>query len=134
MLTEKILLLLRFLYFYTTPPAYPSLFREAIKKHRLYFILFICLMSATCMGQTYNMSNTTINTCSGTFFDSGGAANYSNNQLITMTFFLWSFKISTIVVNKVLFPTPGIPTMRIFLFSTKYSTQPWHNNFYLFSN
>ena len=86
MLTEKILLLLRFLYFYTTPPAYPSLFREAIKKHRLYFILFICLMSATCMGQTYNMSNTTINTCSGTFFDSGGAGNYSNNQLITMTF------------------------------------------------
>ncbi|MBD3636310.1 MAG: gliding motility-associated C-terminal domain-containing protein [Crocinitomicaceae bacterium] len=38
-------------------------------------------------GQTYNMSNTTINTCSGTFYDTGGSAGaYGNNEFITMTF------------------------------------------------
>lgn len=38
-------------------------------------------------GQTYNMSNNTINgVCSGTFYDPNGTANYGNNQLNTMTF------------------------------------------------
>ncbi len=36
-------------------------------------------------GQVYNMSNTTINTCSGTFYDPGGAGNYGNNQNFSMT-------------------------------------------------
>ena len=46
-----------------------------------------CVMALNLYGQTYNMSNTTINTCSGTFYDSGGSSGgYANNQLLTMTF------------------------------------------------
>ena len=37
-------------------------------------------------GSNYNMSNTTINACGGTFYDPGGNGNYGNNNLNTMTF------------------------------------------------
>ncbi|MEM7105091.1 MAG: gliding motility-associated C-terminal domain-containing protein [Bacteroidota bacterium] len=38
-------------------------------------------------GQVYNMSNGSITTCSGTFFDSGGAGgNYGNNENLVQTF------------------------------------------------
>ena len=38
--------------------------------------------------ESYNMSNTTINTCDALFYDSGGpTGNYSNNQNYTMTFY-----------------------------------------------
>lgn len=38
-------------------------------------------------GQTYNMSTTTVTTCSGNFYDSGGSGgNYGNGQNLTMTF------------------------------------------------
>ena len=37
-------------------------------------------------GPAYNMSNTTVNTCGGTFYDPNGTGNYANNQLNTMTF------------------------------------------------
>lgn len=37
--------------------------------------------------ESYNMSNTTVNTCDALFYDSGGpTGNYSNNQNYTMTF------------------------------------------------
>lgn len=51
------------------------------------------LLTITCLffyqltvGQTYNMSNSTVSTCSGTFYDPGGTGNYANNQNVTMTF------------------------------------------------
>ncbi|MBX7242026.1 MAG: HYR domain-containing protein [Bacteroidia bacterium] len=47
----------------------------------LYFIPFSYVWS-----QTYTMSNTTVNTCSGTFYDPGGTGNYGNSQNFTMTF------------------------------------------------
>ncbi|GEM_PF-3302432 len=54
---------------------------------RLSFALLACVMVMNLFGQTYNMSSTTINTCSGIFYDSGGSSgSYANNQLLTMTF------------------------------------------------
>lgn len=37
--------------------------------------------------ETFNMSNTTITTCSGTFYDPQGAGSYTDNQDFTMTFY-----------------------------------------------
>ncbi len=49
----------------------------------LFFILSPLLMKA----QIYLMGNSSISTCGGTFYDSGGAgANYSNNENSTITF------------------------------------------------
>lgn len=52
-------------------------------------IILILLISSSVFlnAQTYNMSNTTINTCGGTFYDSGGSTGtYSASQNLTMTF------------------------------------------------
>jgi len=54
-----------------------------MKKLLLLFLLFP--LSLASYSQTYNMSNTSISTCSGTFNDNGGNGNYSNNQNLTMT-------------------------------------------------
>ena len=49
--------------------------------------LLVLLLSVTAFSQTYNMSNSSITTCSGNFYDSGGVAgNYGNAQTLTMTF------------------------------------------------
>ena len=51
-------------------------------------ILALCAMlSITSTSQTYNMTNASIQTCSGTFYDDGGAAgNYGKNDLYIETF------------------------------------------------
>ena len=54
---------------------------------RISIALLACIMCLQLFGQTYTMSNATINTCSGTFYDSGGSGgNYMDNQNLTMTF------------------------------------------------
>jgi gliding motility-associated-like protein len=52
------------------------------------FALFIAIIgfSIIAFSQTYTMSNSTVTTCSGTFYDPGGTGNYANNQNVTMTF------------------------------------------------
>lgn len=55
-------------------------------KHFFAFLFASCF-SLMASAQSYNMSNTTVTTCSGNFFDSGGSSsNYGNNQNLTMTF------------------------------------------------
>ncbi|HYV92060.1 MAG TPA: CUB domain-containing protein [Chitinophagales bacterium] len=48
-------------------------------------ILFLARVNAS-FAQTYNMAAGTITTCSGTFYDNGGAADYTNNCNLTETF------------------------------------------------
>lgn len=61
----------------------------------------------TLHGQTYTMSNSTVTTCSGSFFDSGGSAgNYGNSQNLVMTF------------------QPGTPGQAISVSFTSFVTNP----------
>ena len=55
-------------------------------KH-LNFLLAIAFLAIafSSAAQNYNMSNTTITDCGGTFYDSGGTGNYSNGENITFT-------------------------------------------------
>ncbi|MDQ3110025.1 MAG: T9SS type A sorting domain-containing protein [Bacteroidota bacterium] len=47
----------------------------------------LVIFTISAQAQTYNMSTTTVTTCSGTFYDAGGSAgNYGNNENYTMTF------------------------------------------------
>jgi len=49
--------------------------------------VILMLFTLPLFSQTYNMPGGTINTCSGTFYDTGGSGgNYSDNQNITTTF------------------------------------------------
>ncbi len=49
------------------------------------YILLISIFSLTGFGQTYNMSTTSISSCSGTVYDPGGTGTYANSQSFTMT-------------------------------------------------
>ncbi|MBL7897743.1 MAG: hypothetical protein JNJ99_04335, partial [Crocinitomicaceae bacterium] len=51
-------------------------------------LLFLSVISTSVFSQTVNMSNGTTNTCSATFYDSGGpGSNYGNNESFVHTFF-----------------------------------------------
>jgi hypothetical protein len=55
--------------------------------HTLSFILFTALCSVCANAQVFNMSSTTVTTCSGSFYDSGGeGSNYAPNSNAIMTF------------------------------------------------
>ncbi len=54
--------------------------------NKIAWLLFLLVfVSQNGWSQSYNMSNGTISTCSGNFYDSGGTGNYGNNQNFTYT-------------------------------------------------
>ncbi len=60
--------------------------KKIYTKKQILGITFM-LLTMPLLSQTYNMPGGTINTCSGTFYDTGGAGgDYTNNQNITTTF------------------------------------------------
>ena len=53
---------------------------------KLILLTIIILSSIFGYGQTYNMSNASVITCTGTFYDNGNTGNYTNSQTFTETF------------------------------------------------
>ncbi|MFH0893740.1 MAG: gliding motility-associated C-terminal domain-containing protein [Bacteroidota bacterium] len=53
---------------------------------KILFLAFFVFISSLTFGQTYNMSTTSINTCSGVFYDPAGTGNYAINQNVIQTF------------------------------------------------
>jgi len=53
--------------------------------HKVLFTVLFCAFGLFSIAQSYNMSNSTVTTCSGTFYDSGGTGNYSASQNLTYT-------------------------------------------------
>lgn len=47
--------------------------------------ILLCLSTSLLLAQTYNMTNGSVSTCSGTFYDNGGTGDYSNSQNLTYT-------------------------------------------------
>lgn len=63
----------------------PTQQRIAMRRH--FYLLLTFFFPAWLFSQTYNMTNGTFNTCSGSFYDSGGpSGNYGTNQNMTITF------------------------------------------------
>lgn len=57
------------------------------KRTLFIFIVFFFFISTGIKAQVYLMDNTSVNACSGTFYDSGGnTGNYGNSENFTMTF------------------------------------------------
>src|SRR5687768_12086903 len=58
-----------------------------MKKHLLFLLLLLLIFSTFSSAQNYNISNSTITTCTGNFYDTGGnGGNYGNNENLVMTF------------------------------------------------
>ena len=55
------------------------------QRSNLAILLFLFIAPATVTAQSYTMTNGSISTCSGTFLDPGGNANYPNNANYTYT-------------------------------------------------
>ena len=56
-------------------------------KKLLFIVIAVFVLLTTAKAQNYSMSNSNVSTCSGNFYDSGGAGgDYTNNQNLTMTF------------------------------------------------
>ncbi|MBN2682270.1 MAG: T9SS type A sorting domain-containing protein [Bacteroidales bacterium] len=54
---------------------------------KILLIILLWLVGGFIYSQTYTMSNTSVTTCSGTFYDSGGSSGtYNNNEDFTKTF------------------------------------------------
>jgi gliding motility-associated-like protein len=57
-----------------------------MKKIVLLILVMICILQKPLQAQTYNMSNGSVTTCGGNFYDNGGATgNYSHNQFLVFT-------------------------------------------------
>ncbi|MEO0312203.1 MAG: hypothetical protein RIQ89_1860 [Bacteroidota bacterium] len=52
----------------------------------LYSLLLVTVLGFHAQAQSYNMTTSTINTCTGTFYDNGGTGNYGNNASLVQTF------------------------------------------------
>jgi hypothetical protein len=62
-----------------------TLFYNVFSKYSLLIVMFLSFFTGN--SQTYNMTTGTVTTCSGTFYDNGGASgNFTNGQNITETF------------------------------------------------
>ncbi|MES2132171.1 MAG: PKD domain-containing protein [Bacteroidota bacterium] len=79
------------------------------------FTLFLIIAGYSVIGQNYNMTNGTISTCSGTFYDSGGnGGGYQPSENYTQTF------------------CPSTPGSKIILNFTAFDTESTYEHMYIY--